>query len=64
MDLGDNFERAVFISSFNAVLRHLQCLEGTIHSSLLQDRPLVFYGVTVSGIAHLTDSPQYCHSGH
>jgi hypothetical protein len=156
LDLGDNFERAVFIASFNAVLRHLQCLEGTIHCkdqepeecaqclvdyvreqygspkiafiglqpamvdhlarhfemrvtdmdpdnqgqtkygvpiepvdhtqeviewgdvvfatgstvvnntyrSLLQDRPLVFYGVTVSGVAYLTDCPQYCHSGH
>ncbi|BBO78223.1 membrane protein [Desulfosarcina widdelii] len=156
MDLENNLERAVFIASLNAVLRHLQCLECTIHCkdeepeecaqclvdyvrkefgspkiafiglqpamvdhlarnfnmrvtdmdpdnqgqtkygipiepvdqtsdviqwgdvvfatgstlvnntyrSLIQDRPLVFYGVTVSGIAYLTDCPQYCYNGH
>jgi len=158
LDLGleDNFERAVFISSLNAVLRHLDYLNCTIHCkdeepedcarhlveyvrqqfgtpkiafiglqpamvdnlarhydmrvtdmdpenlgtdkygvaiepvdhtseviewgdvvfatgstlvnntyrTLIKDRPLVFYGVTVSGIAFLTDCPQYCDQGH
>ena len=156
MDLSDNFERAIFISSLNAILRHLGCLTCTIHCkdeepeacaqklveyvrktfgspkiafvglqpamvdhlarsydirvtdldpenlgqekygvmiehadrtreviewgdvvfatgstlvnntyrSVIGDRPLVFYGVTVSGISHLTGCPQYCHKGH
>jgi hypothetical protein len=156
MKLSDNFERAIFISSLNAVLRYLKCLTCTIHCkdeepeecaqnlvkyvqehfgspkiafiglqpamvdnlarhydirvtdmdpdnlgqekygisiepvdrtrdviqwsdvvfatgstlvnntyrSVIRDRPLVFYGVTVSGIAHLTNCPQYCHKGH
>jgi len=34
------------------------------YRSLIRDRPLVFYGVTVSGIAYLTGCPQYCDQGH
>ena len=156
LGLADNFERAVFVSSLNAVLRHLDCLSCTVHCkdeepetcarnlvdyvrqtfgspkiafvglqpamvdnlarhfdirvtdmdpdnlgkskygvsiepventsaviewgdvvfatgstlvnntyrTLIKDRPLVFYGVTVSGIAFLTDCPQYCDQGH
>jgi len=156
MGLGDNFERAVFISTLNAVLRYIGALDCTIHCkdeepeecaqhlveyvseqfglpkiafiglqpamvdnlarsykirvtdmdpenlghskygvtiepvdqtqeviewgdvvfatgstlvnntyrALIRDRPLVFYGVTVSGIAYLTGCPQYCHKGH
>lgn len=156
LDLSDNFERAIFISTLNAVLRYLSCLTCTIHCkdeepetcaqhlvdyvrqefgspkigfvglqpamvdnlarnyemrvtdmdpenhgdtkygipvepvahtremiewsdvvfatgstivnntyrTLFHDRPLVFYGVTVSGIAYLTDCPQFCDQGH
>jgi hypothetical protein len=34
------------------------------YRSIIRDRPLVFYGVTVSGIAYLTGCPQYCDKGH
>jgi hypothetical protein len=156
MNLTDNFERAVFISGLNAILRSLGCLSCTIHCrdeepevcaqalvdyvregfgspkiafiglqpamvdhlarhydirvtdmdpenlgrekygvtiehadrtreviewgdvvfatgstvvnntyrSLIRDRPLIFYGVTVSGIAYLTGCLQFCHKGH
>lgn len=156
LPLADNFERAVFVSSLNAVLRHLGCIDCTVHCkdkepeacaenivtyvresfgkpriafaglqpamvdhlarhyeirvtdmdpdnlnqvrygvpienvahnrdmiewgdvifatgstlvnntyhTVIGDRPLVFYGVTVSGIAYLTDCLQYCHCGH
>jgi uncharacterized protein (DUF4213/DUF364 family) len=34
------------------------------YRSIIRDRPLVFYGVTVSGIAYLTGCQQYCDKGH
>ncbi len=156
LPLADNFERAVFVATLNAVLRHLGCIGSTIHCkdkepeacaehlveyvrdhfgtpriafaglqpamvdhlarhfairvtdmdpdnldqirygvpiepverngdmiawgdvvfatgstlvnntyrTVIGDKPLVFYGVTVAGIAYLTDCPQYCHCGH
>jgi hypothetical protein len=39
-------------------------LVNNTYRSVIRDRPLVFYGVTVSGISHLTGCPQYCHKGH
>ncbi len=32
--------------------------------SLIGSRPIVFYGVTVSGLAYINGLEQYCHCGH
>jgi len=32
--------------------------------SLIGSRPVVFYGVTVSGLAYINSLEQYCHCGH
>lgn len=32
--------------------------------SLIGSRPVVFYGVTVSGLAYINNLEQYCHCGH
>lgn len=34
------------------------------YQSVIKDKPVVFYGVTVSGIAFFTGCKQYCHCGH
>ena len=34
------------------------------YRSVIGDRPVVFYGVTVSGISHLSDCRKYCPFGH
>ena len=33
-------------------------------TSLLTEKPIVFYGVTISGVAHLMGYEQYCFCGH
>lgn len=34
------------------------------YKSVIRDKPVVLYGVTVSGIAYFTGCRQYCHCGH
>jgi hypothetical protein len=34
------------------------------YRSVIKDKPVVFYGVTVAGIAHFTNCWQYCPLGH
>ncbi len=99
MSLENNFRRAVFVSTANAVLRHLGRIEKTVHcrdgeptecavelaayikrkygdvkialigfqpriGDFLGEKPLLFYGTTIAGVAHLMSWERFCSRSH
>ncbi len=48
----------------NIVLATGSTLVNNTFSSLLRDKPVVFYGVTATGIAFLTGNRHFCYNGH
>jgi uncharacterized protein (DUF4213/DUF364 family) len=39
-------------------------VNGTITNFLNQDKPVIFYGVTISAAANILNLKKYCHCGH
>ncbi|MCF8010332.1 MAG: hypothetical protein K9L17_05140 [Clostridiales bacterium] len=58
----DNTEEAIKWS--NIIFATGSTMVNNTYRSLIKDKPVVFYGVTVSGIAFFTGCRQYCYCGH
>ncbi|SFR08652.1 Rossmann-like domain-containing protein [Desulfoscipio geothermicus] len=58
----DNTEEVLNWS--NIVFATGSTLVNNTYKSILKEKPVVFYGVTVAGIAYFTGCQKYCHCGH
>lgn len=58
----DNTAEAIAWS--NIVLATGSTMVNNTYESILRDKPVIFYGVTVAGVSYFTGCHQYCFCGH